>query len=145
MSSFLVKDCSINKIVTFFVKCSYDNELYNSLINNKLKDNGYNLNYNQNDDNNPDAQRLIINMKGLNISAINYRYNEDVEKYDIIFNEIKENNELQILKTLQCFLYQCSEGNIPETKLFIMLKEIEEILKNKVIDKLDDYKKAKWE
>jgi len=144
MSSFIVKDKSINKIVTFFIKCSYDNEMSNSLIGDILTEEGYNLNYKENDLN-PDAQRLSEYMKGLNLNAVNYRYNEDLQDFKIKFEEITENNEFQILKSLQCFLYQCSEGEIPETKLFKMLKEIEEVLKNKVLDGIEDYKKAKWE
>jgi sulfur relay (sulfurtransferase) DsrF/TusC family protein len=142
MSSFLIEDSSINKIVTFLIKCSYSNEIYYGEINKILVKYGFNLNYIENK--NLEAEKLARYMKSLNLSAINYRYNEENKDYNIKFEEIDEKNLFQILKSLECFLYQCSEGEIPQENLFKMLEQITYILKDLIINSLKDYKTAKW-
>jgi len=133
MSSFIIQDETINKLVNFFVTCSYSKEEFKPQITQEINKYGYDLNYNQ-EDKNPDANNLGQRMKVLN--------NFDLFKQDETLNEYEI---YQILKSLQCFLYQCSEGNIPKDKLYITLSNIEKILISYIVSNLDEFKKAKWE
>ena len=59
----------------------------------------------------------------MNALAVGARYEEDHSEYaDTIsaytFEEGKDISEAQQLKSLECFLYQCSEGDVPEMSLF---------------------------
>jgi len=85
-------------------------------------------------------------MKVLNKKAWNHAYNEtgnfSLFKQDETLNE---KNLYQILKSLDCFLYQCLEGEVPKDKLYITLSKIKRIIENYIISHLEDYKKAKWE
>lgn len=145
MSSWIIEDKTINKLVNFFVTCAYSKEEYKPEITKEINKFGYNLEYNGNDKN-PDANNLGQKMKVLNKKAWNYRYNEKggfgLFKLD---DKINEYNIYQILKSLQCFLYQCSEGETPKEDLYKMFERIERILINHIVMNLDDYKKAKWE
>ena len=82
----------------------------------------------------------------LNIDAVNQRYNEKTnydfaEKFE--FKEI-QCNEFEILKALHCFTYQCSEGNIPNKKLYKQMVELENGIAFEIIDKMPEYQKAEW-
>ncbi len=79
-------------------------------------------------------------MLRLNYEAVNFRYEENNKHIAFKFKEEKT-DIVQILKSVQCFLYQCNEGNIPKRKLFKNLKTTEEILKNLIISKHTDYEK----
>ena len=60
------------------------------------------------------------------------------------FYEISMIRDIQVLKSLQCFLYQCTEGTIPKRKLYKTLRDIERVLINDIISKLPEYDKAEW-
>lgn len=49
---------------------------------------------------------------------------------------------LQSLKSLKCFLYQCSEGNIDKRKLYKKLFDIEVLMMNRIINDLEEYDKV---
>ena len=145
MSSWIIEDKTINKLVNFFVTCAYSKEEYKPEVTREINKFGYNLEYDENEKN-PDANNLGQRMKVLNKKAWNYCYNEKGDfglfKHD---ENINEYNIYQILKSLDCFLYQCLEGDIPKDNLYKTLKNISKILTNHIINNLEDYKKAKWE
>lgn len=145
MSSFIIKDESINKLINFFISCAYSKEEYKPGITRQINNYGYNLEYDENDKN-PDANNLGQRMKVLNKKAWNHAYKKvgsfDLFKQDL---DINEKDLIQILKSLQCFIYQCSEGDMIKDKLYLMLRDIERILINYIISHLEEYKKAKWE
>ena len=51
-------------------------------------------------------------------------YHSALEEY--VFEEHKDTSEAQQLKSLNCLLYQCSEGDVPETDLFKRLLKLAE-------------------
>jgi hypothetical protein len=85
----------------------------------------------------------------LNIDAVNARYGiGEAEK----FRELSYHYKLalpvplaQVLKSLQCWLYQCSEGTIPGTGLYKLFDtDVQMYLMSKIIDTLPEYQRAKW-
>ena len=145
MSSFIIKDESINKLVNFFISCAYSKEEFKPEITRQINKYGYDLTYKE-EDKNPDANNLGQRMKVLNKKAWNHAYKKiggfNLFKQDL---DINEKDLIQILKSLQCFIYQCSEGDIVKDELYLMLRDIERILINYIISHLEEYKKAKWE
>lgn len=98
--------------------------------------------------------KLVRALLKMNVSATSQRYGG--EAYETLPGRVKKTpiNKLkyeytptsliQLLKYLQCYLYQCSEGNIPNTKRYKILKDIETSLMFQVIDALPEYEKARW-
>lgn len=152
MSCFIIKDETINKLVNFFASCAYSNIEYKPEITIILNNCGYDLTKEKTLEVTDDL-RLMLDMKTLNKSAYNICYGID-EKIDLSnpYDTFEysfglcENNIYQILKSLECFLYQCMEGDFyKQNDLFNALKQIEDVLKNYILSHLDEYKKAKWE
>lgn len=145
MSSFIIQDETINKLVNFFVTCAYSKEEYKPLITNEFNKYGFNLEY-DNEEENGDMHNLSQRMNVLNKKAYNICYKEEGGFKFFKHDETKtEYNIYQILKSLDCFLYQCLEGDIPKDDLYKTLDNVRKILTNYIITHLPDYKKAKWE
>ena len=62
--------------------------------------------------------RRLIN---LNKQALRSRYGEKVSRTDYAYRTPRHDS-VQTYKSIQCFLYQCTEGDVPSSDLF---KEIE--------------------
>jgi len=158
MSCFLVGEDSINYLTSFFISSSYKNDLLFSQINNTLEEAGFKIVFDDKTQNYPIAEKLAFEMFKLNFNAYTYRYKEyknfqiegikDLENYK--FNEIEiginsnKNAIFQVLKSLHCFIYQCSEGDIIEDKLYKTLDRIASIISNNLISELPEYKKVDW-
>jgi len=50
----------------------------------------------------------------------------------------------QFLKSLQCYLYQCYEGNIPDCDLYKELTNLKHTLQSYIISKMPEYQAAEW-
>ncbi len=81
----------------------------------------------------------------MNERAYNARYSESpvltMFQFRTVFPE-----RFQLLKSLDCYLYQCAEGDIPETdSLYKTLDKYRESLRDEIISELPEYAAAKWE
>lgn len=90
----------------------------------------------------------------LNIRAFKDRYEDrqvqedgiavDEEEFELDRNA-GHCSKMQLLKSLQCLMYQCSEGDIPESSLlYKRMEEAENRLMQEIIDELPEWKTAKW-
>lgn len=88
-------------------------------------------------------QELGQKLWDMNAAAVNQRYGElnEAPQYHLVCDNV---DEFQVLKSLQCFLYQCSEGNVPELDLYKQLRQVEMNIMRKLIDTMPQYKKAEW-
>lgn len=50
----------------------------------------------------------------------------------------------QFLKSLQCYLYQCCEGNVPDCDLYKELTNLKHTLQSYIISQMPEYNKAEW-
>ena len=50
----------------------------------------------------------------------------------------------QVLKSLQCWQYQCNEGDVPETQLYQFFEEVEHHVALLIVMDLPEYEKATW-
>lgn len=88
----------------------------------------------------------------MNRDAINERYRGDViqchdyeaqiatYRYKTTFPTM-----VQMLKSLQCLIYQCSEGKVPERELYKQLETVADLLKDRIVSDLPVYQNAKWD
>jgi len=140
MSSFIVTNQTISNILSLFFwkrrKYCFEYQIENEL---NLKEE-------------KDFKEFGKQLLKLNIEATNQRYpnnpyltSKEAKKRIASFkwsDNLK--NDMQGLKSLHCFLYQCSEGNIPETELYKTLKTISHRIKDAIIAEIPAYNKAEW-
>ena len=135
MSAFIVEPKTINRILSYLY-LERDNEWLSETI-------GYDI---KNENN---LDQLGREMLMLNIQAVNYRYDEENNstalleeyRYKLTLNV----NNIQALKSLQCWSYQCSEGNIPEeSELYKLMEKVKVAWLSSIVSKLPTYDKAEW-
>jgi hypothetical protein len=93
----------------------------------------------------------------LNEDAWNYRYSHIVargeeepakamqEGYTWRLPRGSEPSDVQTLKSIRCFLYQCTEGDqFMETDAFKHLEMLSDALAYKIVTNLPEYNEAKW-
>jgi len=90
-------------------------------------------------------EKLGQTMLTLNTMAVNYRYNENREPPVFRLERIVPPDPIQALKSLQCFLYQCSEGEqFENSKLFRILEKAMRWIMKEIVTSLPAYEKAVW-
>ena len=147
MSAFLVEDKTINLVADLLC---YGHHL-DGLLEAKM----------------PGAKNreLASKLKRMNLDAMITRYPDKwPELTGIDSIEIDENHEMipgftvcdkeahpfneslaQKYKHVQCFLYQCDEGDNHLTDLFKRVESLKDDLKNSIITNLPAYQEASWE
>ena len=137
MSAYMVEDDTINKVIAFLV--SPTNRDYARYI---LNEAGYPL------DTKEQQTRLAVRMFVLNKMGVESRYGRGQAKefrpLDFKYRATMPPTAIQAHKALSCFLYQCSEGNVPETKLFKALEHVKAAIANSIVSNLPAYENAKW-
>lgn len=53
-------------------------------------------------------------------------------------------SKVATLKALNCFLYQCTESDVPETPLFQALKDLSNHWAHDIVSNLPEYDRAPW-
>jgi hypothetical protein len=139
MSAYIVEDTTINQVVTWLssevsvshfildqLERKYDIDLVSDMWDEKL------------------AKAMFQ----LNCDAVNARYGEgEAGKFrplNFTYQPELYFSLVQALKSLQCWLYQCSEGEIPTTKLYQFFREVENLIALKIVFSLPEYDKATW-
>jgi hypothetical protein len=80
----------------------------------------------------------------LNFLAYNHRYSQKGPTPTYSWN-IKGLTRVQLYKTLQCYLYQCTEGDIPDTRIYKYLERELRTLADYIITEIPDYQSHPWE
>ncbi len=137
MSAFLVEDKTINKVVT---KLAMDRD--GEWLRRMLKEKGYNL------ENLAGKQKLGWDMFGLNIRAVNMRYKggqaEDFRPLNYKYAIECNYSRINALKSLQCWIYQCSEGDCDQSDFYKMFNDIQLAWCKEIIRAIPEYDKADW-
>lgn len=88
---------------------------------------------------------LGFRLSKFNCDAVNFRYPNGPKEIPFYDGYVRPNvSDGQLLMSLECFLYQCDEGDFDEYDLFIKLVEVKERIKNTLISNLPEYKNAEW-
>lgn len=145
MSSYIVDDITINRIISFIY---HENDGFlkpdiNRILQ-KLKIYG-------NDE--EVLKKIAIKMLKTNIGATSQRYNNKLSKEE--YNRInvfipsvdvpkKLRSKPQTYNSLRCLTYQMSEGNIPKTKMFKVLEKLENCLAISLANEVTEKEKCIW-
>lgn len=144
MSSFVVEPKTINRVVTFLYLADGSGSIWASSIKNLIAEHLIDIR---------DKDGLCLKLFELNVQAVKERYGDEdfstmpgpkgmrPENYRFKF---LHSDHVQVFKSLQCLIYQCSEGNVPETKLYRFLSELENTLARAIVSALPEYDKAEW-
>jgi len=144
MSSFVVSDDTINKIVSFLYTKSQVTHLeaYPVFSNSKLLKLGYTLSIRG------DIERLSYELFDLNVEAVNYRYGEgEAEKFRSLnfrFRVIQA-TIIEVIKAIDTWKYQCTEGDFPDNLLYQAMAELSNILCAHYVHQTNEYKGASWD
>jgi hypothetical protein len=142
MSAFIVADKTINSIVNWLDRAL--EEAYGTIsIHQKLLEQGFDASVAG------WAERLGYAMFQLNVIAVDARYGSDqAKKFRPLAYRYKFTHTVplaQVLKSLQCWLYQCNEGDVPTTALYGLFdNDVQLYLMTEIIDTLPEYQNAHW-
>lgn len=91
-----------------------------------------------------DCDSLGDRMFALNVQAVNARYSEQAGHEETFRYHGKQYSKFVALKSLDCLIYQCSEGDVPKLDLYQqMVRRRDEMCREIVMD-LPEYKAAAW-
>ena len=140
MSAFMVEDTTINSVVTWLKREVATNRHFT--LDRLAREYGVDLTSDNWD------EKLAQAMFQLNCDGVNARYGKgEAETFRPLHFTYKpeiQYSPVQVLKSLQCWHYQCSEGDVPETKLYQFFEEVEHHLALKIVMSLPEYDKAVW-
>jgi hypothetical protein len=93
-----------------------------------------------------DDKILFQVMENMNARALNDRYGDDISECINPYpaSVLKPANMVSLYKSLQCYLYQCCEGKVPETALYKALQNIANTLARYIVSDLPEYEAANW-
>jgi len=139
MSAYIVEDTTINKVVTW--------------LRREVSTNHFSLEvarkYNIDLTSDQWEEKLAKAMFQLNCHGVIARYGAgEPEKFrpqNFTHKPEPYGSLVQVFKSLQCWMYQCNEGDVPQTKLYQFFEEVERYLAVKIVMDLPEYDKAKWE
>lgn len=145
MSAYVVDDKTINRIVSWFNVVGMAGGVHKYYYCVKpLLDLGYKL------DTELGCKRLAEEMFTLNCDSVEQRYGEGEAKefrpldFQYMFTGSGV-NMYQLVASLRCFLYQCCEGNIPQSNLlYNVLEKISKDICYYIVTNSDRYQKMKW-
>jgi hypothetical protein len=142
MSAFIVADNTINTIVNWLDR-ALEEPYGTTTIRRKLLEQGFDASVTG------WAERLGYAMFQLNVIAVDARYgNGEAKRFrplDYHYKVPKSVPLAQVLKSLQCWLYQCNEGDVPQTALYGLFdNEVQVYLMTEIIDSLPEYQNAYW-
>jgi hypothetical protein len=140
MSAFVVEDRTINRIVWYLECDNPSNPITYGSTARLLAEAGYEMC----DEHTP--RKLAQDMHAMNVDAVCQRYeNERADRYNFTYSrQVGWPTHIQALKSLRCFLYQCSEGDVPERPLFKVLDRIAQVIASGIIHTLPEYEAAEW-
>lgn len=137
MSAFIVSDSTITRIVEFCYGLQFKREAPLCY----LKSPEYLAGHEQCEE---FGQRLYA----MNVAAVAQRYgNADDMMPDggyVYRPDLSDANVYQVLKSLDCYLYQCSEGDVPNRPLFVALDTLRTDLCRILATHTPQYESAEW-
>jgi hypothetical protein len=85
-----------------------------------------------------DLAELGTELHELNVRAVNQRYDEDNHETYSYKREIPT-SDMHALKSMDCLIYQMSEGDVPETPLYLALFAASRELAHSIVSRSDAY------
>jgi hypothetical protein len=134
MSCFVVEDKTINRIVSFLAN-ERDREWYQRQLALAINFGHTHPDFNQ---------KLGEALLNLNLEAYRQRYTASEDDLPLYKFKWELVSLPQALKSLRCLIYQCSEGNVPDTPLYKELDALSHRWALKLCDMVPAYNTADW-
>ena len=134
MSSFMVSEETVCRFLTDL----YWKHYQIPWISSRLEEAGFSL------ENSKEMNRLGDALLRMNREAVNQRYSENESVKEAFHFDDVLVSPSQALKSLRCFLYQCSEGSVPNTELYKVMRSIADFLAMHIIEEMPQYQNAEW-
>lgn len=134
MSAFIVESKVISGIIGFLAH----RRNLDSLRMFIARETGYSL------DRYADRCALGQAMFELNCNAVSQRYNEPANGSEYRYGVAATLSAVQAFKSLKCWLYQCSEGDVPDTPLYQVMDKVSDRLAHHIVSSLPEYERAEW-
>lgn len=138
MSAFLVEKKTINRILSLVSSECRRSEFFRREVSRDLNVELSDCYW---------RDKLGQKMWDLNQLALGYRYGDEKEVLSYSFFDVSELvSRTQMFKSLRCWLYQCSEGEIPDKSVLykVFSHEISLYLALKIVGELPEYDEAEW-
>ncbi len=103
-------------------------------------------------------RKLAFDLHAMNVAAVNVRYGDnvvpsvagttpagEVPTFSGFKRSGKPVSPIQLYKHLQCLRYQCGEGEIDTTPLFLMLTRMIHAQAKLIVESMPEYEAARWE
>lgn len=137
MSSFVVDQESINKIVSYLYFIVAGDSPMRGPVDRALKSIDINIL--------SDSADLAAKMYDLNVSAFLARYpDKTYTPFEFIHKTRLHVTDIPAYKLLECWLYQCTEGDIDQTLTYQAMDKILRIIGANIISSLPEYQAAYW-
>ncbi|MFO1038422.1 MAG: hypothetical protein U1E45_16415 [Geminicoccaceae bacterium] len=88
--------------------------------------------------------RLGQDLWEMNRAAVNDRYRERQETPTYAYRSCRPAGTAQLLKSVDCLLYQCSEGSVPKRPLYKMLERACAVVAYRIASNTPEYRQAVW-
>jgi hypothetical protein len=141
MSAYIVDNETINKIVSYLYAKAVGGDTSSVLL--ELVKIGWDLSNNQDH-----AERLANAMFDLNVAAVQARYEGAEEEWYPLPSfkyQFTPASQIEAIKALKTWKYQCTEGYIPTTKLYKAMTEVHCLLCVDFVEQTEEYEAAQWE
>lgn len=95
-----------------------------------------------------DSKKIYAILRRLNVQAFSERYSRDAGTSEEMpvgkWLKTVDGNPWQILKTFECFLYQCNEGAAAKSELYQALVQAKNYYMQYLISTVPEYSAADW-
>ncbi len=139
MSAFVVDPETISRIVAVICGDNGNQEPYGAMKELVVKS-GWPLSTLE------DEARLAQALYAMNVDAVCQRYSdESPDNYDFgEYRALAGVPRAQALKSMDCYLYQCYEGDVPKRALFKLIEQVRDMLGLAIARSLPAYENAEW-
>jgi hypothetical protein len=140
MSAYVVEDETINRIVAHLESQAMGRDDWG--FAQFMREQGYTMGQRA------DRERLANAMFALNVRAVEERYGEgEAAKFrplDFAPRGVAPVGLLATYRALQCWLYQCSEGDVEASALFRLMSQLSDRMAHAIVRNMREYQNGDW-
>jgi len=141
MSAYVVDTETVDRIIWALRMCNTDRAMHWPRLGDRLS----NLFLGNDEEQAVNTAAFGQELLAMNVAAVEARYNErDPEPEYTQVRACVGLTPVQAYKSVSCYLYQCSEGDVPEWPLYQVLREWQSDLAHMIVANLPEYKNGSW-
>ena len=138
MSCFIVEESTINRIVSFIEQSNMGGDYERKEICSPVT--ALWVHHEDKDT----YENLAMLMDEMNKSAYSQRYGEEQGTEEFCYKFQPFSGIVQVYKSLQCYIYQCSEGDQPDRPLYKAFRAMQDNLARYIVQSSAVYEAAEW-